>query len=368
MIQKYNGLTDQTDSTNGGELSTDSPSVTSTSTVVDDQAYEVNIWYNENDLLCFSGERVNTANTTTDTSAKVSSSVGSAGSSLNEPFPLPARMATNSTTINSSSSTKSDVSKIKQTVVGTVALCKFLVEHFQTLGRSLTTDQNLFGVDPSAIQSTPLSGRRGKAAAVKEAATPTTANKRKRGETVEEDETKTAPKKSKKDATPSTPAGTPKKAAAVTPTSSKSVYPEKVVLARWVDKLYYAGRVIDKKPNNKFVILFADGAKKTLPADNILFGTKDTLPLVNEYVHAKVNVDTFEPGLVQSIKEENGTVCYEVACDSITVTVTAADIYLEEEQAKVILAKQESAPDDEPEPGFSGTVNTRKDRRQKRYS
>lgn len=361
-------------------MSTDSPNVTSTSTIVDDQAYEVNIWYNENDLLCFSGERIeaniNTANTTTDTSAKVSSSVGSVGS-LNEPFPLPGRMATNSTTINSSSSTKSDLSKvegaaaptkIKQTVVGTVALCKFVVEHFQTLGRSLSSDKSLFGVDPSAIQSTPLSGRRGKVAVVKEAATPTTASKRKRGDTAEEDEVKTSAKKSKKEATPSTPAGTPKKATVATPTSSKSAYPEKVVLARWIDRMYYAGRVIEKKPNNKFVVLFEDGANKTLTADNIVFGNKDTLPLENEYVHAKVKDDTYEPGLVQSIKAKGDTVCYVVACETITVTVTASDIYLEEEQAKVILAKQESAPDDEPEPGFSGTVSTRKDRRQKRYS
>lgn len=335
-------------------------------------------------MLCFSGERIDPAkiNQTADTSERVSSSIGSVNS-LSEPFQLPGRMAS----INSTASTDDGLAsvsasgqqqkpsvKIKQTITGTVELCKFVIEHFQKLGRSLTNDKSF---STGVVEHTPLSGRQrgGRASTTTTAvatplSTPSLGNKRKRGgvDSVqtplaidEDDQKSTAAKKSKKEpATPATPA---------TPvTITGDAYPEKVVLARWIDKKYYAGRVIESKPHRKFVVLFEDGAKKVLPHDNIVFGNKNTLPLLNECVHALVTDDTYEPGIVRAVETKGETICYLVDCETITVTVTASDIYLEEDQARIILSKQDKDVANEPEPGFSGTVNTRKDRRQKRYS
>lgn len=348
------------------------PSLISSS--ADEHSYEVSIWYNENDLLCFSGERIDVKSPpaaapsqASDPTEKVTSSVSSASSSLPEQFSLPTRMAA------AVDSPQSQTRKIKQTITGTVELCKFVIEHFQKLGRSFSND-NAFAT--GVTDHTPVSGRRGtgRASATATSTTPATpkdglstpttgGNKRKRNEHTttagDDDEPRAASsaKKSKKDA-PTTP---------VTPAAD--AYPEKVVLARWVDKKYYAGRVIEKKSNQKFVVLFEDGAKKVLPVDNIVFGDADTLPLLNEHVHALVNDDTYEPGTVLAVERKGETVCYTVQCEStIVVTVTGSDIYLEEEQAKIILAKQDVSILNEPEPGSSGISSTRKDRRQKRYS
>lgn len=217
-------------------------------------------------------------------------------------------------------------------------------------------------------QSTPAtSGRRGRAGNA-ESSTPSTAGtKRKRGAAADESpanlnesdadsQPKSAKKSKKEPATPKTPAAA----------ATESDYPEKAVLARWVDKKFYAGRVIDQKPNNKYVVLFEDGAKKTLPEEHILFGKENILPLINESVHALVSGETYEPGLVQSVEtKDDGHAYYTVQCESTTVTVTSSEIYLEEDQARVILAKHAS---NNPEPGFSGGLSTRKERRNKRYS
>lgn len=220
-------------------------------------------------------------------------------------------------------------------------------------------------------------GRRGKSAAAAASAEPSTpatpaGSKRKRGAaTIQESpsstndselQPKSAKKAKKEPATPKTPA-TP--AAAGAAAATESDYPEKAVLARWVDKKFYAGRVIDQKPNNKFVVLFEDGAKKTLPEEHIVFGKDNILPLANESVHALVSEETYEPGTVESVEAKADGTYYTVKCESTTVTVTASDIYLEEDQAKVIVEKQTK---NNPEPGFSGGLSTRKDRRNKRYS
>lgn len=224
-----------------------------------------------------------------------------------------------------------------------------------------------------ATPTTATGGRRGKAAAAAaaEPSTPASAgSKRKRGaaaaaiqespsSTNDSDlQPKSAKKAKKEPATPKTPA-TPAAAA------TESDYPEKAVLARWVDKKFYAGRVIDQKPNNKFVVLFEDGAKKTLPEEHIVFGKDNILPLANENVHALVSEETYEPGTVESVEPKDDGTYYTVKCESTTVTVTASDIYLEEDQAKVIIEKHTK---NNPEPGFSGGLSTRKDRRNKRYS
>lgn len=225
-------------------------------------------------------------------------------------------------------------------------------------------------------------GRRGKGVASSSSAnaepsTPASASagsKRKRGASAAVQESpsstndtdlqsKSAKKAKKEPATPKTPA-TPA-AGGGGGTATDSDYPEKAVLARWVDKKFYAGRVIDQKPNNKFVVLFEDGAKKTLPEEHIVFGKDNILPLANESVHALVSDETYEPGTVESVETKDDGTYYTVKCESTTVTVTASDIYLEEDQAKVIIAKHTK---NNPEPGFSGGLSTRKDRRNKRYS
>ncbi|XP_031638738.1 mucin-5AC-like [Contarinia nasturtii] len=252
-----------------------------------------------------------------------------------------------------SSSGQLNTTEIKEEVKGTAELCTFIIDHFEKIRSKLTGNET--------VQRTPATSGRGRGKK-SEPSTPlvtNTGSKRKRGAAVEvpespvtdsESQPKSA-KKAKKEPT------TPKAAAA------ESEYPEKAVLARWVDKKFYAGRVIEQKPNSKYVVLFEDGAKKTLPEEHILFGKENILPLVNENVHALVDGDTYEPGNVQSVETKDDGVYYTVLCESTTVTVTASDIYLEEEQAKVILSKQAT---NNPEPGFSGGSSTRKDRRNKR--
>lgn len=109
------------------------------------------------------------------------------------------------------------------------------------------------------------------------------------------------------------------------------------VLARWADKKYYAGHVTDSKPGNKFVVLFEDGASKTLPEEFIVFcGDNDVLPLLDQSVHVLIEEDTYEPGLVTAIDTTGESIMYTVVAESKTVTVSSSNIYLEEDQAKVI--------------------------------
>lgn len=329
--------------------------------------YDVNIGYDNSELIYFSVERLD-ANKTNSTSDK--SSIGSVHSA-SEIFALPTRCATVTSTNSTLSSSSSELGashtvtmtldKTKHEIKGTSALCQFVIEHFQKIRTSLGGSEES---TKASNETTPVasSGRRGRGAN----ATPTTpsvqasGSKRKRGAaqqspSVGEPDVDDQPKSAKKAKKTHEPA---------TPTTTTN-YPEKAVLARWVDKKFYAGRVIDQKPNNKFVVLFEDGAKKVLPEEHIVFGEQNILPLLNEAVHALVKEDTYEPGIVQTVETKDDGTYYTVLCESTTVTVTASDIYLEDDQAKVIISKHAS---DNPEPGFSGGINTRKDRRQKRYS
>lgn len=118
------------------------------------------------------------------------------------------------------------------------------------------------------------------------------------------------------------------------------------VLARWADKKYYAGHATDTKPGNKFVVLFEDGASKTLPEEFIVFGGENNvLPLLDQSVHALVEGDTYEPGLVTAIDTTGTTIMYTVVAESRTVTVSSSDLYLEEDQAKVIQSAVKPAND-----------------------
>lgn len=93
--------------------------------------------------------------------------------------------------------------------------------------------------------------------------------------------------------------------------------PDTVVLAKWVDKRYYSGRVIDITEPNKYLIKFDDGQSKILLDDFIIFGDIKRLPLQGQSVYALVDEDqNYEPGLVLGVEEnDNGTVTYRCTTD-----------------------------------------------------
>lgn len=387
-VGKFNGISDSTDEANISDtpehskqkLSTTDVSATGgVSSSSEEKIYDLNIWYENTDLVFFSVEKQDHVKSSETSASAHISSEGSVGS-LCEPFALPVRSVTvtsSNSTLSSSSASDSQkldeinkkllhssasIKKTKHTIKGTVALYDFIIEHFQKARKSIANSAD----DENTGTPTTSRARGRPAASSKDNTTPsstTPANKRKRAPTVgtpaeSEDEEIKSTKKAKKDAD----------AQKSLDLSMEMNGPERAVLAKWVDKKFYAGRVLQEKPNSKYVVLFEDGAKKTLSEEHIVFGDGNVLPLENEYVHALVKGDEYEPGLVQSVKSKGETVLYTVACESGTFTVTASDIYLEEDQAKVILAKHPNKSLNSPEPGYSGGANARKDRRQKRYS
>lgn len=312
------------------------PTTSVVSTTTENATYNITICYNKSELTYFGIE-------------KADRSVNSATEQATAPD-----ASTVSSTNSPPTATDAD-NKTTHEIKGMAALREFICNHFQILAAAPSTEMT----PPTT------SGRRGRAATTTPVATPSSSSSRrggKRGAThIDIDEVEEPPKSAKKAklATPATPTAT---------SVSSSEKPEKAVLARWVDKKFYAGRILDKKANNKYLVLFEDGAKKTLPEEHILFGQENVLPLLSELVHALVREETYEPGLVQSVETKDDVTYYTVLCESTTVTVTASQIYLEEDQAKVILSKIASNAADNPEPGSSGAASTRKDRRQKRYS
>ncbi|XP_026325982.1 uncharacterized protein LOC113234733 isoform X2 [Hyposmocoma kahamanoa] len=115
--------------------------------------------------------------------------------------------------------------------------------------------------------------------------------------------------------------------------------PDTVVLAKWVDKRYYSGRVLEITEPNKYLIKFDDGQSKILLDDFIIFGDTKQLPLQGQSVYALVDEDqNYEPGLVLGVEEnDNGTVTYRCTTDGDTlVLVTASELYLTEDQARSI--------------------------------
>ncbi|XP_026464958.1 TP53-binding protein 1-like [Ctenocephalides felis] len=110
------------------------------------------------------------------------------------------------------------------------------------------------------------------------------------------------------------------------------------VLARWVDKKYYAGRVVDVKDNNKFTIRFDDDHTKTLLNEYIIFGEQNILPLHGQSIYVMLNnEEEYVPAIVTSILEESNRVKYIVQTDGgESGSVMASDIYLTEDQARSI--------------------------------
>lgn len=345
---------------------------TGVSSSSEDNVYEINIWCDDSELVRFGVEKQDKPN---NVSTNSDDALGAEKTSSTEQFSLPTRCSTitstNSTLVSASPSsalTSGTLKKTKHVVKGTLALCKFMIDHFQNVRTSLTgcvTDAKLDGRGHgkasdagSTLTSTTGGNKRKRSYAPSAAQTPSTGDAN-----TDADEPKSSKKLKKETSTP----GDSRKSIASSSVASNN-YPEKAVLARWIDKKFYAGRVIEQKANKKYVVLFEDGAKKMLPEEHIVFGEENILPLENESVHALVKDDTYEPGIVQSVKDKGDAVYYTVLCESTTVTVTASDIYLEDDQAKVILSKKIPSSENQPEAGFSGGINTRKDRRQKRYS
>lgn len=93
--------------------------------------------------------------------------------------------------------------------------------------------------------------------------------------------------------------------------------PDTVVLAKWVDKRYYSGKVLEITEPNKYLIKFDDGQSKVLLDDFIIFGDMKTLPLEGQSVYAMVDEEqNYEPGLVLGIEENDcGTVTYKCTTD-----------------------------------------------------
>lgn len=93
--------------------------------------------------------------------------------------------------------------------------------------------------------------------------------------------------------------------------------PDTVVLAKWVDKRYYSGRVLEITEPNKYLIKFDDGQTKALLDDFIIFGDMKILPLEGQSVYAVVDEEqSYEPGLVLGVEENaSGTVTYRCTTD-----------------------------------------------------
>lgn len=361
--RKFNGIS----STSGSELeekatvtqtnvsTTDTPSTVvhkldlSTAVTSEETLYEVSVWFDGSELQFLSVEKLDnkspasivTAGSTQDLtgidSSKQSSngSVGSLG-----PFSLPpARPATDSAMSHSTatesssgnSQIKTSLPKMKHTVRGAKALATLMIDEFTKIKRALSKEDDVSDAEPATPMKTP----RGRPpASAKKATTASKGQKRSRtdSETTEEEHPKSKQ-----------PAKQAKKGAKAEPEVPEIAEPpvkkedEQCCLARWSDRKYYAGKVAGFKGDNKYMIIFEDGASKALSKDVIVFGEKDTLPIVGHPVHALTGDDTYETGIVQEFKRnDSNEVVYSVRLESNFVEVTASDLYLTEEQARII--------------------------------
>lgn len=104
--------------------------------------FDVNFCYDDNSqLIYFNVEKQDSNKTTGSTTSDKSSVVSGAGSvnSVTEPFALPVKTVTsNNSTLSSSSASSADATtpatqleKLRKEVKGTVALCTFIIDHFE---------------------------------------------------------------------------------------------------------------------------------------------------------------------------------------------------------------------------------------------
>lgn len=107
----------------------------------------------------------------------------------------------------------------------------------------------------------------------------------------------------------------------VSPVSKNDTcYPENtVVLAKWRDKKYYPGKVKKSVDGNKYLIEFYDGATKILLDDFIIFGNTKELPILGQSIYAIIEDEIYEPSLVLSLINVDGTTRYRCTTDRYTL-------------------------------------------------
>lgn len=256
-------------------------------------------------------------------------SVGSLGPFALPPARLTADAHSSATTDSSgtiSSQSKPPLSKVKHTVRGAKALASLMIEEFRKIKRAFSKDDE--GSDNELDQSssnlkTPKTATKGKGGRGQK-------RTRTESEADEEPKSKQSSSKSAKKQKPDTPVP-----AEPEPPVNQDDW--LCCMARWSDRKYYAGKVTGYKGDNKYMVLFEDGASKALSKDVIVIGDKDTLPIVGHAVHALTGGDTYEAGFVDEVKRNDANeVSYVVRIGEGTVEVTASDMYLNEEQAKYI--------------------------------
>lgn len=138
-VKNVNGVSDETDasipkqdSPKLAEKGSKPPTVDSSDTVTpktpstktptpEDSVFDVNICYNNTDLLFFSVAKQDTSKTATSPSDKSLS------------VTLPSALASDSSTLSSSTSegAAQTLDKTQQEVKGTTALCQFIIDHFE---------------------------------------------------------------------------------------------------------------------------------------------------------------------------------------------------------------------------------------------
>lgn len=349
-----------------------------------DGSYQVNFLPEDNDIRYFYVEKVEAK-----TSSSISSDQSSYGSvSSMTPFTLPTKSVSNLSEISSTTSTSrsqttfvapiQSYKNITHAFKNKIDLCTFVIDHFTKIKNKIetVTSKNL---NINAIK-TNINKRD---AIVSPPSVTGDKRSRKRSLNITQNEGENEDMLKSKQDTP------------ITKNDIDNKYGE-CVLAKWVDKKYYAGRISDEKPGNKFVVLFEDGASKILLKDAIVFGEDRVLPLKDQSVYALVDDDDFERGVVVAIEKLDDKVYYTVKTDNKTVRITSSDIYLQESQAKIIQQaavtnklktgetsnehQMDSGPNNgrstrnkrllaspvTPEAGFSGSGKGNK--RQKRYS
>lgn len=150
-VEKINGLSDGTDTSTDKQDSSlkaeqvspkeqtptvDSsikatPQTPTTKVTPEPSVFDINICYDNSELIYFSVEKQD-ANKTGSTSDK--SSIGGSVTSATEPFALPSQVS-NASTLSCSSSeipaTQVQLDKTRQEVKGTLALCDFIINHFE---------------------------------------------------------------------------------------------------------------------------------------------------------------------------------------------------------------------------------------------
>lgn len=435
MISKFinsikNGLADSTTTDDGG-AATSNPkieeSVCGTSSLgVDDNMYEINLWYEKSDIKFLSVKKLEkSVNAATAVVAAQSDSLASGQGSSNgsvsslPQFSLPSQKAVLSSSGSTTESSErnidltvsaTEVNKTKHLIKGLPELCAFMINHFTQIRSSLpgynkTESQELIedkNTTDAAVSGSSRANKRKLSTPSRSRAASGRDSVTKRGSSNQQRHSQ-SPVTVSDSSSPVSKEGRSSKMSCESPLSvsskvgtasnetpsrrgrkrsiskvisdededekPKAKQAKKVqqqsdkqskqqqqqgqsgdvqnsglcVLAKWVDKKFYAGRILEAKPGNKFVVRFEDGALKVLQKDLIVFGHSDgTLPLKDHKIYALVD-DDYECGIVISVDKINNKVLYTVKAETSTVKVTASDIYLQDDQAKIIQNLQQNS-------------------------